>query len=50
MATWGVVRLPPVNDRTSRETDLVVRWAFAAGKRHGVALGVQLVTDPEVLP
>jgi hypothetical protein len=34
------------NDRTSRETDLLVRWAFEAGKRHGVALGVQLVSCP----
>ncbi len=36
-----------VNDRTSRETDLLIRWAFEAGKRHGVALGVRLVTCPE---
>jgi hypothetical protein len=35
-----------INDRTSRETDLLVRWAFDAGKRHGVALGVQLVSCP----
>jgi hypothetical protein len=39
-----------VNDRTSRETDLLVRWAFDAGKRHGVALGVQLVSCPEKKP
>jgi len=36
-----------INDRTSRETDILVRWAFEAGKRHGVALGVRLVTCPE---
>jgi hypothetical protein len=36
-----------INDRTSRETDILVRWAFEAGKRHGVALGVQLVSCPE---
>jgi len=35
-----------VNDRTSREADILVRWAFEAGKRYGVALGVRLVTCP----
>jgi hypothetical protein len=35
-----------VNDRTSEETTLLIRWAFEAGQRHGVALGVQLVTCP----
>jgi hypothetical protein len=35
-----------VNDRTSEETDLLIRWAFKAGKRHGVALGVRLVSCP----
>jgi len=35
-----------VNDRASQEVDVLVRWAFEAGKRHGVALGVQLVSCP----
>jgi hypothetical protein len=39
-----------VNDRTSRETDLLIRWAFEAGKRHGTALGVRLVSCPEAIP
>jgi hypothetical protein len=39
-----------INDRTNRETDLIIRWAFEAGKRHGVALGVRLVTCPEREP
>ena len=39
-----------INDRTSRETDILVRWAFEAGKRRGVALGVQLVSCPEKKP
>jgi|SRR5580658_6914143 hypothetical protein len=39
-----------INDRTSRETDLIVRWAFEAGKRHGIALGVRLVSCPEEVP
>jgi predicted nucleic acid-binding Zn-ribbon protein len=39
-----------VNDRTSQETDRIVRWAFEAGKRHGIALGVQLVSCPEREP
>jgi hypothetical protein len=39
-----------VNDRTSRETDLLVRWAFEAGKRHGIALGVRLVSCPDREP
>jgi hypothetical protein len=38
------------NDRTSRETDMLVRWAFEAGKRHGVALGGRLVTCRELEP
>jgi hypothetical protein len=39
-----------VNDRTSQETDLLVRWAFEAGKRHGIGLGVRLVSCPEEVP
>jgi hypothetical protein len=35
-----------VNDRTSQEVELLVRWAYQAGRRHGVALGVQLVSCP----
>jgi len=35
-----------VNDRASREVELLVRWAYEAGRRHGVALGVRLVTCP----
>jgi integrase len=38
------------NDRTSQETDLIIRWAFEAGKRHGIALGVQFVSCPEEVP
>jgi predicted nucleic acid-binding Zn-ribbon protein len=39
-----------INDRTNRESDLIIRWAFEAGKRHGVSLGVQLVSCPEAAP
>jgi len=35
-----------VNDRDGLEGDLLIRWAYEAGKRHGVALGVQLVSCP----
>jgi hypothetical protein len=35
-----------VNERTGEETDTLVRWAFEAGVRHRVALGVRLVTMP----
>jgi hypothetical protein len=35
-----------VNDRASQEVELLVRWAYEAGKRHGVALGVRLVSCP----
>ncbi|MGH7295919.1 MAG: hypothetical protein ACRELB_13335 [Polyangiaceae bacterium] len=35
-----------VNDRSSQEVDLLIRWAFEAGKRHGVAVGVRLVSCP----
>jgi len=39
-----------VNDRTNRETDVIIRWAFEAGKRHGIALGVRLVSCSEQEP
>jgi hypothetical protein len=39
-----------INDRTSRETDLLIRWAFEAGKRHGIEVGVKLVTCPNEVP
>jgi len=38
------------NDRTSQEMDLIIRWAFEAGKRHGIALGVRLVSCPKEVP
>ncbi len=34
-----------VNHRAGEEVNLLVRWAFEAGKRHGVAVGVGLVTQ-----
>jgi hypothetical protein len=35
-----------VNDRATQEVELLVRWAYEAGRRHGVALGVRLVSCP----
>jgi hypothetical protein len=35
-----------VNDRASQEVELLIRWAYEAGKRHGVVLGVRLVSCP----
>jgi hypothetical protein len=33
-----------VNDRASQEVEILIRWAYDAGKPHGVALGVRLVS------
>lgn len=33
-----------VNERAGHEMDVIIRWAFDAGRRHGIALGVRLVS------
>lgn len=35
-----------VNNRASQEVELLIRWAYEAGTRHGVALGVRLISCP----